>query len=345
MHRHLSLQILVLATALLFGYLIWPYLTPLILAAVVAVLGRPLYNRLQKLFRNHESLSALTATATIIIVIGIPLVVLITLVTRETIDVVTWARQYVTEENLETVSENEDLLALQERLQNAGFTAAFDIEKIQQGVLSTIKTVGTKLIQHAGALIAGVARGVVGLAIFTIALFFFLRDGGKLVAYFRGSPYIENHVLEKLVARFKEVTDAIVFGNLSVAALQGIVIGIGFLVFGLPNGLLVGLVTALFALIPAVGPLIIIAPATAYLGFTAGWGIAITFAIITYMLTLLIDNLLKPILLERHLRTHSLIVFLSLIGGISAFGLLGIIYGPLITALFLTLLDLSAKEV
>ncbi|MBI4098582.1 MAG: AI-2E family transporter [Candidatus Magasanikbacteria bacterium] len=344
MHKHITLNILLVATGALFVFILWPYLTPLVLAAVVAVLGYPVYRFLQKKLKDKGSVSAFIATIGIVIIIGVPLSVFIGLVTKEVVDVVLWARQYVTEENLQEINTREDLLALKEKIQASEFTASIDLEKILQAVGTAVKQIGTKLLQGAGTLAAGVAHVAVGLVIFLIALFFFLRDGEKLILYFRNSPYIADHLVDRLTARFKEVVDAIVFGNLTIAALQGLVLGVAFPIFGLSNGLLIGLATALLALIPAVGPLLIILPTMAYLGFTLGWGIGITFAVITYILATLIDNLLKPILLQKHLRIHSLIIFLSLLGGIGAFGLLGILYGPLIAAVFLTLLDIRTAE-
>lgn len=344
MHKHIALNTLLVVAGLLFGYLLWPYLTPLVLAAVVAVLGYPLYRWLQKKIKDKGSVSALITTVGMVIIIGLPLSVFIGLITKEVIDAVLWAQQHVTEENLEQINTNEGLLALKEKIQASEWTASIDLEKIMQTVGVAIKQIGTKLLQGAGAIAAGVAHFAVGLVIFILGLFFSLRDGEKLILYFRNSPYIADHLVDRLTTRFKEVVDAIVFGNLTIALLQGIVIGVAFPIFGLQSGLIAGLTAALLALIPAVGPLLIIGPATAYLGLTVGWGIGITFGVITYALAALIDNLLKPILLERHLRIHSLIIFLSLLGGISAFGFLGILYGPLIAAIFLTLLDIRTAE-
>jgi len=344
MHKHIALNILLVAAGALFVFILWPYLTPLVLAAVVAVLGYPVYRWLNVKLKNKSTLSAFIATIGIVIIIGVPLSVFIGLVTKEVVDVVLWARQYVTEENLQDINTREDLLALKEKIQASEFTASIDLEKILQAVGTAVKQIGTKLLQGAGTLAAGVAHFVVGLVIFLISLFFFLRDGEKLILYLRNSPYIADHLVDRLTTRFKEVVDAIVFGNLTIAVLQGMVLGVAFPIFGLSNGLLIGLATALLALIPAVGPLLIILPAMAYLGFTVSWGIGITFAIITYLLAALIDNLLKPILLQKHLRIHSLIIFLSLLGGIGAFGLLGILYGPLVAAIFLTLLDIRTAE-
>lgn len=344
MHKHIALNILLVAAGALFVVLLWPYITPLVLAAVVAVLGYPVYRWLHIKLKGKSNLSALIATLGIVIVIGLPLSVFVGLVTKEVIDAVLWARQYVTEENLQNINTNEDLLALKERIQASEFTASLDLEKILQAVGTAVKQIGTKLLQGTGAIAAGVAHFAIGLIIFLLGLFFLLRDGEKLIAYFRNSPYIADHLVDRLTTRFKEVVDAIVFGNLTIAALQGVVLGVAYPIFGLSNGLLIGLAAALLALIPAVGPLLIILPTTAYLGFTVGWGIAITFAVITYLLASLIDNLLKPILLEKHLRVHSFIIFLSLLGGISAFGFLGILYGPLIAAIFITLLDIRTSE-
>jgi len=298
MKPHTPLHILLLIATALLGYILWPYITPLILAAVVAALGAPLFGKIKKHLKDKGNLSALITTILIVVVIGIPLTLFTTLVTKEAIDVVVWTKQYVTEENIQQVSSSEDLLALKQKLAESKFGATIDVEKIQQSIGTAIKQIGTKLLKGAGALAAGIANFTVGLIIFVIALFFLIRDGGKLLEYLRKSPLIESRVADKLSKRFREIVDAIVFGNLAIAVLQGIVVGVAFPIFGLANGLLVGLATAILALIPAVGPLLIIVPAAGYLGLSAGWGIAATFAIITVALTAIIDNLLKPVLLD-----------------------------------------------
>ena len=340
--KNYTLNILLIVATLLFGYLLWPYVTPLILASITAVLAMPLHRHIQKLVKDKGSVSALLTTAVIVIIIGIPFTVFVGLLSREVIDVIIMARDFVAEETVGT--QTQDLLALKQTIEQADFGVAIDIDKILTSVATSIKDMGSKLLQGAGALAAGVANFAVGLTIFIIALFFLIRDGHALVAHIKNSALLERSAADKLFARFREIVDAIVVGNLVIAAIQGSVIAIAFPIFGLGNAILAGLATAILALIPAVGPLMLILPASAYLYVSSGWLWAVVFASLTILLTAVIDNILKPILLERRLRVHSLIVFLSLFGGISVFGFLGILYGPLIAALFLTLLDIRLKK-
>lgn len=339
--KQYTLNILLIIATLLFGYLLWPYVTPLILAIIVAVLSAPLHKRVQKAVRDRGSIAAFLTTAIIVIIIGIPLTVFVGLVSREIVDVVITARDYVAEGS---TIQTHDLASLKEAIEQADFGLAIDMEKIISSIATAVKDTGSKLLQGAGALAAGVANFAVSLTIFIIALFFLIRDGDDLTNHIKNSTLLEKSAAEKLFKRFTEVVDAIVVGNLVIAALQGAVIAIAFPIFGLNNAILAGLATAILALIPAIGPLMLILPVSAYLYVSSGWLWAVVFASLTILLTGVIDNILKPILLERRLRVHSLIVFLSLFGGISAFGFLGILYGPLIAALFLTLLDIKLKK-
>jgi predicted PurR-regulated permease PerM len=148
----------------------------------------------------------------------------------------------------------------------------------------------------------------------------------------------------RFVETFRRVSRATVIGNLMTSLCQGAVSGLIFLILGLPNPILWGALTALMSLVPVVGTALVWVPWTIYLLATGSLTRAIIFAILQVVLVGGIDNILRPLLMESHMRLHTLLVFFSIVGGISYFGLAGLFLGPLVFAIALAFIDLYKER-
>jgi len=178
-----------------------------------------------------------------------------------------------------------------------------------------------------------------------LSIFYGLRDGDKLKkALIKISPLDENDEII-IFSKLKEVSRAIFYGNLVSAAAQGFLGGLGFFIFGLGSPVLWGTIMAFLALIPVLGPFLIFIPAAIWMWLTGGnIGIIIVFLVYNIVLVSGVDNILRPIFIGNKIKTHSFLVILSVLGGLSLFGLWGIIYGPVILVTFLTLAGLYLKN-
>ena len=167
-----------------------------------------------------------------------------------------------------------------------------------------------------------------------------LRDGQKFKKEVFGlSPLADNY--DQDIFDFVErAVNAVVHGSLVVGLVQGILVGIGFTVFGVPNAVLWGALAAIVSLIPTVGTAVIVIPAVIYLIIVSSPALAIGLAVWGIFVVGLADNFLKPILMNRGVRLQPLLVLLSVLGGLAFFGPIGFIAGPVIVSLGFSLLRL-----
>jgi len=176
------------------------------------------------------------------------------------------------------------------------------------------------------------------------ALYYLLKDGKKLTkAVITYSPLADKYdkqILEKLSI----AVNSVIKGSLLISIIQGILAGIGFWIFGVPNPALLGAATVIASLIPAVGTAVIILPACFYLFLTSHFLAGIGLLLWGLLLVGLIDNFLRPKLIEKDIHLHPFLILLSVIGGISLFGAFGFILGPLVLSLLFALLDIYKEE-
>jgi predicted PurR-regulated permease PerM len=173
----------------------------------------------------------------------------------------------------------------------------------------------------------------------SVVLFFLLRD----FEYFASSVRLISPLSDEqellFVERFRAVTRATVLGNLATALVQGAISGLIFFFLGMPSPVLWGALTALLSLVPMVGTALVWVPWSIYL-FAIGSPVkAVIFLIFQILIVGGVDNVLRPMLIEGKVKMHTLLVFFSILGGITYFGILGMFFGPLLFAIAMTLLE------
>jgi predicted PurR-regulated permease PerM len=173
----------------------------------------------------------------------------------------------------------------------------------------------------------------------SVVLFFLLRDFEYFGNMFRAISPLSDQQEQIFVERFRSVTRATVLGNLATAITQGAISGLIFLIVGLSSPILWGSLTALFSLVPMVGTALVWAPWAIYLFATGSPTKAVIFLVLEILVVGGVDNILRPMLIEGSVKMHTLLVFFSILGGITYFGILGMFFGPLIFAIAMTLLE------
>jgi predicted PurR-regulated permease PerM len=203
------------------------------------------------------------------------------------------------------------------------------------------------MLQHAaglgGSVFLGTVNSVFGMALTLVLLFFFLSDGEAMLQRARGLIPLSNAHTERLLERVAGVARAIVVGTTLTALLQGLLLGIGFRIVGLPSPVVFGVLGALIAMLPIGGTALLWVPATAWLFFDHHVGLGTLMGAWGLMLTG-VDNVLKPMLISGRAPVSALVVFLGVLGGIAAFGAIGMIAGPVLVSLALTLLEFAEEE-
>ena len=181
--------------------------------------------------------------------------------------------------------------------------------------------------------------------------YYFLKDGNKLLAYAKSIIPIKSSHVNVLLKRFNDVTYAVVYGNVVVAVVQGILTCLGFFIFGVQSPLIWGIVTLFTSLIPFLGAVVVWLPASIFLivaGYSSGDGLTLLRGIGLLLFGLLfissIDNILKPRLIGGRANLHPALVLLGVIGGLSALGIIGLVIGPVLIALAATTITIASRS-
>jgi predicted PurR-regulated permease PerM len=189
------------------------------------------------------------------------------------------------------------------------------------------------------AFAAGVFNFVVDYLIMVAALFFLLRDSDYFAERARAINPLSDEQESIFVDRFRTVTRATVLGNLATTLTQGTVSALTFLSLGLPSPILWGVLIALLSLIPVFGAALIWVPWTAYL-FVRGAPVKAVILLVMQILVVgSVDNIVRPLFIRGGARMHTLVIFFSILGGVAYFGIAGILFGPLIFAIAIALLE------
>lgn len=211
-------------------------------------------------------------------------------------------------------------------------------------VQSTFEQWGTGLAAGSVRLVGGALSAVVQMALVVFTIFFLFKDARQIRTNVYDLVPIENKRIAALLVRTREVIRASVYGTLLLAVIQGALGGVAFWVLGLPSPFLWGVVMALASTIPLLGSFVVWVPAAIYLLATGGMWKAVALAAWGLLVIGMADNVLRPVLVGNRTRMHELLVFFGVLGGIQAFGALGVVIGPVVFAVTLSLIE-ALREV
>jgi predicted PurR-regulated permease PerM len=332
--------VLVAGTALLLAMVIRPVASELFLACVLAGVLWPLQQWLTRRFRGRRNVAAGLLTLGVVVLLLGPLATLGAFVIRDGADGVKFVVDAL---------HSEDVERLIEKLPDPAR------EAIEDGIARLPTTVGEAVDQvspdgqRAAAAVAATALArtgsvVVHAAFMLIALFFLLVRGDALVNWLDSiSPLPRGETLELLHA-FKKVSYAVIVSTVITGAVQAVVALVGYLIARVPNPVFFAVVTFFVAFIPAIGAASVCLLAAALLLVTGHPYMALFLALWGILIVGLVDNVVKPLLLKGGMELHGAVVFFSLIGGLAAFGAIGLLVGPLVVSLFLALVRLYHRD-
>jgi len=328
-----SLYFILLCLAISFVvvyFVIKPFLGPLILAAIFAFLFQPLYQKFVKLLREKSSPAAfLTMMATIFLVL-LPIYFLGSQIFKEAMHLY----------NALAGSDKNSFIGIIENIAGKTRLSFLIPEHLNLDLNQYLKQALSIMVQGIGNVFSGVTAAILDFFVFFMAYYYFLRDGHKLKDFFISLSPLDEDNNNLILSRLRTAVSSVVKGNLLIGFIQGILTGIGFSIFGVPNPMLWGAVAALAALVPSVGTALIITPAILYLFFSGDTFEAGGLLLWGVIAVGLIDNFLGPRLVGSGMRLHPLAAFLSVLGGLAFFGPLGILLGPLVLGVCLALVEI-----
>lgn len=325
--QNISFYLLLAVVALVVVFMFLPFFRVLALGGILAVLFNPLKIKLSKHIKS-ETISCLITLVLAFLIVMMPVYIIGQLVFNEIVNVYNQAKQggFMFDQS-----------AFINNLHGPLHTFA-------QNILSNA---GQKMSDLAGNAFAGVTGLVSNIAGFILSFilvvftfYYLLRDGNEFRTFIsRIFPLSHSHetlLIEKLEGAIKGVVQ----GSFTVALLQGSVSTIGFFIFGVPQPLLWGAFTMLSSLVPTVGTLLSLVPAILYLFLSGHTGAGIGMTIWAFASIQGIDNFISPRVIGHKANLHPLLTLLSILGGISLFGYLGFLIGPILMAIFVALLEI-----
>ena len=315
--------------------IIYPFIISILTSAIISYMFYPLYLKINKKLKR-KNLSSLITTLIVVLLFILPLTAIINGLVSQSIGAYNSINGYLLT--------NQDSLSSVKTMAEEKFGLEFDLRETFSNLTNYIRS-------FTATFLASLPSKIIQVFLFFFLLFYFFKEGPPLLRNIKELLPISSINRNRIIKRLDELIKAIIFGSLITAAVQGTLGGIGFFILGINSPIFWGFLMAIFALIPFVGTGIIWFPAALFLlakGYTMesalflGKGIGL----IIYGLFIVsgVDNFLKPYLIGDNSKLHPALVLIGILGGLSLMGFIGIIIGPVIIALFLSILEIYKTE-
>ena len=331
--------VLTVIAVLLLVLIVRPFAGALFVAAVMAGALHPWYEALVARLRGHRQLGAGLTTAAVLLVVVLPLASISVVLAKDVTDGAAFVRRTLSSEGVQGLVNR-----LPQSLRAVAEKALAQLPQDQADLQQLTDQQRGRAAAAVGGVLSATWRAIVQMVMTLIALFFFLVDGPALVDWLEDVMPLRKGQTRRLLLDFRKVSVAVIVSSVATAAIQATVALIGYLIAHVPNPLFFGIMTLVIGLIPAVGAgsVALAAAVIMYLGghpysalFLALWGL---------LAVGLIDNVVKPYLIRGGLELHGAVVFFALVGGISYFGPVGLLAGPLIISFFLAVIRMWARD-
>lgn len=340
--RAASIFLLCLTLAALYGcyLLVSPFFEAILFATVVVILFYPIHSKIRHRVKNQTTASLLTTLIVILLIV---------------ISSVLLGRALATgvHEIYDSLNANGDgrerlgtyLVGLSERVVLfAGQYLPISSLDLRTAAMNQIQKAVASIVNSTAGLVGGISSAIVNGLISFFILFFLFRDGRNMLRRAYVLLPLRVDQVRRLFARIAETLEAIVYGSIVMAALQGALTGVAFWILGLSSPILWATVTALCALLPVIGTGFVLAPAISMLLFSGHWIKAIILLAWGLVVVHPIDNVLRPYLIGERTKLSTLFVFFAILGGLRAFGAMGVFIGPIILAATLALVSFLREE-
>ncbi|MFN2507843.1 MAG: AI-2E family transporter [Chthoniobacterales bacterium] len=330
--------LLVLGVTALFVAVTWPFLKPLLLGAMLAGLARPLYVWVTRLLGGRPSLGAAVTLLLLFILVAGPISAFLGIVVNQALNVsnqaIPWVQQHFGPAS--GFNAHDWLVQRFPGLANYIPAEAQILERV--GIVA--QSAGGVLVAGASRMTAGTAAFLLDLFVMLYAMFFFFRDGGKILRKIFYYTPLSHEDETRMLQQLASVTRATLKGTLVIGVIQGALAGIAFWFAGIGGAAFWGTVMTVLSVVPGIGAALVWIPAVIYLFITGqtltalllgGWCAAVVGTI---------DNVLRPALVGKDAKMPDLLILVGTLGGLVLFGPIGFVVGPLVCGLFLTVWDI-----
>ncbi len=330
--NNLVLITLVIAISALFLYMISQFLMPTLMAGIFCAILSPFHSWLTKKLGDRSHTASLITIVGIVLLVLAPLTILVGIVATQAVNV----SQAVTPFVQELINEPTAITRYVEGLPFYNELQPFRnilIERAGQ----TVATISSFLVNSLSSATKMTINALIGVVIMLYVMFYFFSMGTALLYKILYFLPLKDDDEQRLLKQFTSVTRATLKGTLIIGIMQGSICGFAFFLAGIEGSVFWGTIMAVSSVIPAVGTFLVWIPAAVILALIGDWGGVLILTIICGLISGNLDNLVRPRLVGKDTQMHDLFILFGTLGGLSMFGILGIIVGPIIAALFSTI--------
>ncbi len=323
-------SIVLMGVLFLLAFLILrPILISSLFALILSFIFYPVHRKLYKLIRS-KSLSAGLICFLLLLIVIVPAIMMIPTIIRQSFSMYSYIQ-------------SEDFLAPVSEIIESFFAS----EELSYNMIVALNNLTSDVISNFQETIADVFINsptiLLHIVIILFVFFFGLRDGDKLVAYIQSLSPLSKESEKKIFQQFKDITHSVIYGQIVIGVIQGVLTGVALYVFGIPNAIVLTLIAVFLGILPIIGPALVWIPVSIYLVAIGRPTAGVIFFVYGFFVPSGVDNVLRPIVVGRKTKINSGVILVSMVGGLFVFGILGLIIGPLVIAYLLLILESYRK--
>src|SRR4030066_441341 len=318
-----------------------PFLSPIIWAILLAMVFYPLFQKLQHLLRKREVLPAMMMTLLVLIVIVLPFTLLMASLASDVVDVYHRVEEMIKTGQLQAYWERiREFPILKWILARLGQYVDLSQTDPLPLLLKNLNQISTFIFNQTTTLLKGFSTFIAGFFFTLLSLYYLFKDGSRFFKGLKEIIPLPSQERDLLIQRFKDMIYATLYGGILIAMIQGLLGGLSFWILGLPSPIFWGTAMALLSFIPIGGTALIWAPAALLLLIGGAILKGLILLGVGVFVISMVDNLLRPFFISSRTNIHPLLLFFAVLGGIQAFGLIGLVAGPLVATLFLAMIEI-----
>ena len=323
-----------------------PFLTSLLWAIFLAMAFYPVFKKLQHLLKKRKALSAAIMTLFVLSVIVLPFSLLMASLAVEVVDIYHRIEEMINTGQLQAHMEKiREIPILKWILMRLNQSLDLSQKEPLDFLLKNLQQVSTFLFNQTSKIVKGLSTFIMGFFFTLLSLYYLFKDGDRLFERLKEVIPLPSKERDLLSHRFKDMVYATIYGGILIAIIQGFLGGLSFWVLGLASPIFWGTAMAFLSFIPVGGTALIWVPASILLLGQGAFLKGIILLGLGVFGISMVDNLLKPFFISTRTKIHPLLLFFAVLGGIQVFGLIGLVAGPLIVTLFLTLIEIYVQGI
>ncbi|HEU4517154.1 MAG TPA: AI-2E family transporter [Steroidobacteraceae bacterium] len=332
---------------LLVAYLVFriiePFLGPIAWALFIGFLLQPAQDRLAKSMRGRASASAFTLTIVVLVLFLGPLTAIAIAFARQATELASRLQNWVGGTQATSLRELDRIPGVGRMLEWLDTNLEITTTQVQSWLIEGGRNLFQQLASYGGTAFLGAVGTVLAFTVMLFILFFIIRDGRAIARLGATLVPLPAERREALAERLAAVTRAVVRGTVLTSMIQGLLLGIGFAVVGLPAPVVFGVLAAVLSVVPFGGTALVWVPALVTLLVQGSYGQAVGMLIVGVIVSS-VDNFIKPLLISGRSPLPTLAVFIGVLGGLAAFGFIGLFVGPVVIALVLALIEFARER-